>query len=54
MIRFINLLLGLLELKLVKDERPYLRDENPRTDEGWDDILEPTPRYRIVRRKKRG
>ncbi|MBO1924714.1 hypothetical protein [Thiomicrorhabdus sp. 6S3-12] len=44
---FLNAIFRLFGYEWVKDETPYQRDDDPRTDEGWDDLYEHSPRYKL-------
>lgn len=46
--KLLNWLFGLFGYEWVKDETPYERQmDEPGEDEGWDDIYEHNPRYRL-------
>lgn len=52
MVTLMNWLLGWFGYEWVRDHRPYQRDyADNELDDGWDDLYEQNPRYRL--RKKR-
>lgn len=52
MVTLMNWLFGWFGYEWVRDHRPYQRDcADNELDDGWDDLYEQNPRYRL--RKKR-
>lgn len=52
LLKLMNLLAGLFGYEWVKDTRPV--DEPPEmleADEGWDDLYEHSPRYRLQKKQ---
>jgi len=46
--KLMNWLFGWFGYEWVRDDSPCEReDDDPRTDEGWDDLYEHNPRYRL-------
>lgn len=45
--KLLNALFRLFGYEWVKDETPYQKDDDPITDEGWDDLYEHSPRYKL-------
>lgn len=48
--KLLNWLFGLFGYELVRDQSPYEKEDDMIQDEGWDDVYEHNPRYRL--RKK--
>ncbi|WP_319380396.1 hypothetical protein [Thiomicrorhabdus sp.] len=46
--KWLNFVFRLFGYEWVKDETPYERQrDDPITDEGWDDLYEHSPRYKL-------
>lgn len=51
MMRVLNWVFGLFGYEWVRETAPYEREnDDPITDEGWDDLYEHPPRYRLKKK----
>ena len=50
LLKLLNSIVGVFGYRFVLDDRPLeMADEDIRNDEGWDDLDEHLPRYRLIK-----